>query len=796
MLASCSQEEMTPVNGGDGNYVLTVNLPKTAKTRAVSEFGQGYVSTVLVGALYDGDTGNYVADINSTFPANELQTTVGLQLAKGKTYNVVLFAQSTASQASEDGTTAAVYTFTPGATYDDATLSVNYEAMSSEGNLDDAYDCFYGVDVIAEVGSTASPASQTITLNRPIAQLNWGASDLGQSDVSNGTNSNPAADENAYGLNGKYVQSTLTVTVANTLNLSSGELSGETEVTVPVFAAPYELTFPMTNGSDYAYVAMNYLLAPGLGEGVAPSEENGGIYDVNITFSSNNPAYETNGTSEVNTVVEVSNVPLQANYQTNIYGALFSKDVTFNVEKMPTWLTPQYNVAYTPWDGKTVTTPEPNDEGTYVIAQPSDLAGFAAMLSENPEEYADASFALESDIDMGGYALPSIGSGNLDSDNSVSGTAFTGTFDGQGNTISNVVVKAAENSNITSIFPNVKEGGTVKDVNFANVSIQGVAATSTNTPGATGIVGVLNGGTVSGVTVSSGSVSGGNYTGAVVGSVLAGSTVENCENSASVTGMNNVGGVVGIAFDSTESADITLTGCINNGEVTAPWTVGGVVGLSNANVSDCTNNGTVTATNNSVGGVVAEQRDGGSITGCKNFANVKSASDAYGVGGVVGWVRYIENEAPISEIEVTGCYNEGEISGGTGVAGIVGIWYWGGNCSNNNNEATSITAGVQCAGGIVGQTNPTTANSEVTGTLTVSYNNSTTELDNITAPVNFGVIAGNIASGNVTVNGETVEYKVELSNNTPLTQDNVTSDDEDDNNGDDNGGDDTTEDNA
>ncbi len=312
---------------------------------------------------------------------------------------------------------------------------------------------------------------------------------------------------------------------------------------------------------------------------------------------------------------------------------------------------------------------------------------------------------------------------------------FKGTFDGKGYTITGLNISTSENDYVG--FIGMLDGGTVKDVKFANVSVTGKDDVGT------AVGRIINGGTVSGVQVLSGSVSGAKRVGGVVGSIIADGSALNCTNAATVTGsVYNVGGIVGAAYYTEEGKQMYITNCANNGEVTSISVgAGGIVGLSAANVSGNTNTAEVKGTE--VGGIVGEQKSYGSVTNNTNSGAVTNTGGnaAYGAGGIIGWLRYHEtseaNAYPVSEIiSVTGNKNSGSVTGKNDAGGIVGVVYNSAVIMNNKNTARSISAATFAAG-IVGnyQTVGTpAAEAPARNKLTFGDDNtSTTPLEQITA---------------------------------------------------------------
>ena len=312
---------------------------------------------------------------------------------------------------------------------------------------------------------------------------------------------------------------------------------------------------------------------------------------------------------------------------------------------------------------------------------------------------------------------------------------FKGTFDGKGYTITGLNISTSENDYVG--FIGMLDGGKVKNVKFASVSVTGK-----NDVG-TAVGRIINGGIVSGVQVLGGTVSGAKRVGGVVGSIIADGSALNCTNAATVTGsVYNVGGIVGAAYYTKTGKQMHITDCKNNGAVTSSGMgAGGIVGLSAANVSGNTNTAEVKGTEG--GGIVGEQKSYGSVTNNTNSGAVTytNGANTYGAGGIIGWLRYHgTSEASAYEvsdiISVTGNKNSGSVTGGNDAGGIVGTVYNSAVIMNNQNTATSISAATFAAG-IVGnyQTVETpTAEAPAQNKLTFGSNNtSTTPLEQINA---------------------------------------------------------------
>lgn len=138
-------------------------------------------------------------------------------------------------------------------------------------------------------------------------------------------------------------------------------------------------------------------------------------------------------------------------------------------------------------------------------------------------------------------------------------------------------------------------------------------------------------------------------------------TVRNLRVSGTVKSSGiQVGGIVGVL-----SNNSTAKNCIFSGEVSGKNYVGGIAGISNASITGCHTNGSVTATNQNTsyaGGIVGNASSGSSVGDCYSSATV-SATSNYS-GGVTGNIANGQT--------VTRCYATGTVSGKDYVGGIAG----------------------------------------------------------------------------------------------------------------------------
>lgn len=375
----------------------------------------------------------------------------------------------------------------------------------------------------------------------------------------------------------------------------------------------------------------------------------------------------------------------------------------------------------------------------YLVVDANQLARFRDAVNGG-NDFAGKTVRLAADVNLAGGEWTPIGAAARKGSGVAAGsTPFRGTFDGAGHTVSGLSITTSPDADYAVGLFGAVDGGTVADLRLEGVSV--------NVPGselAAGAVGLLTGGGAVRAVSVAGSVSAHAGVGGVVGRMTLTGTIDNCVNSAAVTAVNgvgNVGGIVGAAYYTTDTAEMVIENCTNTGIIKGTQAVGGIAGLCSAFVSDCANEGAVEGLHYSVGGIAGEQKNYGAIHRCTNSAAV-TCEDAggYGCGGIVGWVRYDGAAAayPASAaVPVTDNENTGAIHGGNDAGGIVGCFYNAGTVTGNTSTAPALTSS-RFAGGIVGNLQNAPLDSlpsSVIEGIAVVNNVSTTPLDKISAPL-------------------------------------------------------------
>lgn len=289
LVTSCNDEMDNGLKTGDeGTVTFTAQLPSEMGTRA---FADGLTAKHLQYAVYEagqstplkvfGDETTVVGEAEM----NNLKQTVSLKLTTGKTYDVIFWA---------DATTDSPYTFNPAS----QEVSVDYSKVN---NNSDNCDAFFKKETITVSGNQ----SVDVKLTRPFAQVNIGTDDIDAAKAS--------------GL--EVTQTEVVAKAFATLNLATGKVSDEADRTFTMKAIPTasDGEFPVAGG--YKYLSMDYLL---VGADKAT---------VDVAFNYGGPQSRT-----------FTNVPVQRNYRTNIYGSLLTNTTDFNVVIEPAFATTNYNL--------------------------------------------------------------------------------------------------------------------------------------------------------------------------------------------------------------------------------------------------------------------------------------------------------------------------------------------------------------------------------------------------------------------------------------------------------------------
>lgn len=218
--------------------------------------------------------------------------------------------------------------------------------------------------------------------------------------------------------------------------------------------------------------------------------------------------------------------------------------------------------------------------------------------------------SLEADIDLSGSGFTAI-------------PIFQGTFHGNGHTVQGFSLTGKGSR--MGLFRTLTETAVVD-----NLTVEGAVAPG-GTAGQVGLLAGENYGTIRSCTAR-GAATGVQDVGGLVGLNGESGTIEGCANTAAVSGTTNAGGIAGQNLGA-------LRSCTNSGEIDTaadqdpPTSVGGIAGLSRGTIQGCRNSGAVGYAHlgYNMGGIVGLQSGG--VLDCVNTGAVKGRKD---VGGIVG----------------------------------------------------------------------------------------------------------------------------------------------------------------
>uniref|UniRef100_UPI004057B7FE GLUG motif-containing protein n=1 Tax=Candidatus Electrothrix sp. TaxID=2170559 RepID=UPI004057B7FE len=299
-------------------------------------------------------------------------------------------------------------------------------------------------------------------------------------------------------------------------------------------------------------------------------------------------------------------------------------------------------------------------------------------------------YYLANDIDCAGFYFDNANLGFMpigDAD-----TPFTGKFDGQGFTISNVVINRPS-MNYVGVFgyAGIRNGAT--DVVISDVNLTGIEITGNSHVG--GLFGQLYDGTIENINTE-GTVRGNVVLGGLGGDAVS-SSISHASSSGSVI-MNNptgntsqifYGGLIG----GNERSEISCSS--SDAEVTGNYRVGGLVGNNSGTITNSFATGAVEGFYR-VGGLAGENVSG-EISDCFATGSVTGFSGSHELGGLVG-LQY--GSAAIKRSYATGKVSKGIRTMG----GILGLKL-NGTCSDTYWDVeTSEISGDACGSGSVGLT--------------------------------------------------------------------------------------------
>ena len=342
ILSAVSCQKDSTAASGEVNVSITVGLPDVLDTKAIA---QAEEADIVYYEVWNADWSKQLYPVDNSALASAVvdqkKAVVELVLVADQTYNFIFWAQDEACGAYDVNELKAV--------------KIDYAAMA-QGNQD-KFDAFYAVEELTVTG----PINKTIYLRRPFAQLNFGASRMNSSfgDITIG-----ATSVTVDGL----------ATVFNTID-GVGTAKAAAPVTFTASGLASTTEELVTNSSSYTWITMDYMCML----------DNKSTVYVTADFV----------VTDIGTVHhDLTSVPVQRNYRTNIVGDLFTTDAKLEIIIDPAFEEPDHIVGIgTPIDnkvslqasidnasdGEVLVLADGEYEGTFLIANKS-----LTLVAENP----------------------------------------------------------------------------------------------------------------------------------------------------------------------------------------------------------------------------------------------------------------------------------------------------------------------------------------------------------------------------------------------------------------------------
>lgn len=285
------------------------------------------------------------------------------------------------------------------------------------------------------------------------------------------------------------------------------------------------------------------------------------------------------------------------------------------------------------WDGS-VADSVPVSGNVYMIGTCAQLAKLAQMVNGG-EKLAGKTVQLTNDLDLNGHQWMPIGSG--------AGFCFSGSFEGNGYTISGLTIGTADAPRTGShhgLFGYISgEDSVICDLTLDEVSVYGKTYVGA-------IAGTCNNAALVNCSVS-GTAGGDSYVGLLLGY---GGTLDisHCGTVGTVTAATTNAGGLAASLQKT-----AVSQCWSGADVTGTSYVGGLAGrLNGGMMADCYSRGDVSGST-SVGGVVGISVGSSAVTGAVSVANCywagRLTADS-SKGAIVG--------SYLGELSCTSCYYE------------------------------------------------------------------------------------------------------------------------------------------
>ncbi len=325
---------------------------------------------------------------------------------------------------------------------------------------------------------------------------------------------------------------------------------------------------------------------------------------------------------------------------------------------------------------------------SFTTATPINITTCAELQAMSDD--LSGNYFLSNDIDCTGFDPNEDGKGFIPVGSLNDETQFTGTFDGNGHTISGLTINRPDESGM-ALFGNVN-GGTYRDVTITG-SIEGYQNVGS-------LIGYSGSGnlTISDITSSVSIRSHRGYTGGLVAESPVPTTITDSHYTGNIivtdddeNDANNIGGLVGTAGEIDISESSVASNITVSSDAGGIYHVGGLVGYANATLTlaDSFFNGNIHATSTllsieGIGGILGHN-NGHPIEVTNNYAvgniTVSAGDETTYIGGLVGYTGSAESitnsfaAIAVSATSTNPTYNIGALIGDNSVSTLENNFY-------------------------------------------------------------------------------------------------------------------------
>lgn len=301
LSTACQREELANgiLPGEEVNVTISAVMPSGGpEVKSAEDPGDGSAINRCVLGVYlvNGSTQELYGSVMYEAVSGGTATFEDVALLTGYDYKLVFWADSVAE--TSDLSTDNHYTVT----FETTAPQVSYKSEGTYTSSDDTRDAFYGVFDLTDF---SGEVKDSYTLTRPFGQLNIFTTDYD--------------DIESDALKPAKVQMAFT-SIPTEMNLISGTLTEPAAdaggVTGEISAIPDDVTFPVVTGAQQ--LSFDYIFAP--------KGQQRMISGITMRF------YDEDGNDLGIAPYSFPELPVQANYRTNVSGALLTKSADLKID--------------------------------------------------------------------------------------------------------------------------------------------------------------------------------------------------------------------------------------------------------------------------------------------------------------------------------------------------------------------------------------------------------------------------------------------------------------------------------